>query len=178
MSGKLNTVPSIDNLEQRFGFTEGLNSNVGSHCYVLLNLPGPVNGPAFEKYGKSCVGAYAVRVMPKENIPYGQVCLAVWRSMDRFNQSAPADGLVEMSSSLAQSSSSFKKTWLRLGVSIYAREDEIDKLMTDGDNDTLREILADGRWRPDGESYIPEVTVEEFNAANGTSYEGEPEFNL
>ena len=107
-----------------------------------------------------------------------QVYLAVWRSMDRFNQSAPADGLVEMSSSLAQSSSSFKKTWLRLGVSIYASEDEIDKLMTDCDDDILRKIIADGRWRPDGESYIPEVTVEEYNAANGTFYEGEPEFNL
>ncbi len=83
-----------------------------------------------------------------------------------------------MSSSLAQSSSSFKKTWLRLGVSIYASEDEIDKLMTDCDDDILRKIIADGRWRPDGESYIPEVTVEEYNAANGTFYEGEPEFNL
>lgn len=178
MSGKPNTVPSIDNREQLFGFTEGPNKNAAPQCYVLLNLPAPISGPAFERYGKSCVGAYAVRVMPEKNIPYGQVYLAVWRSMDRFNQSAPADGLVEMSSSLAQSSSSFKKTWLRLGVSIYASEDEIDKLMTDCDDDILRKIIADGRWHPDGESYIPEVTAEEYNAANGTFYEGEPEFNL
>ena len=58
----LHIVPRIDDLETRFGFT----NNESGQTYVLLGLPSPISGPAFEKYGSSCVGAYVVRVMPSE----------------------------------------------------------------------------------------------------------------
>ena len=48
----------------------------------------------------------------------------------------------------------------------------------EGDAETLREVLRDGRGVPDGDSYVPSVTVEKFNKEYGTEYDGEPEFCL
>ena len=89
----LNKVPSIDELDRKFGFTtDGTTQN-----YILLGLPSPVSGPAFEKYGDSCIGAYVVHVFSTENIPYGPVCLAIWQDIDAFNQGLPANAFIEMS---------------------------------------------------------------------------------
>ena len=151
-----NIVPQIDDRESRFGFT----NNGTSQDYILLGLPSPISGPAFEKYGSSCVGAYVVRVMPSENIPYG-----------------PASAITDMGQLLAKNNPAFKQTWVRLGVSLYLKGEEIEPIMA-GDTNTLREVLRDGRGVPDGDSYIPSGTMEEFNKEYGTKFEGEPEFCL
>lgn len=43
----------------------------------------------------------------------------------------------------------------------------------------LRRIIAEGRFEPDGDTYIPAPTVEEYNQKYGTDYEvGDTDFNL
>lgn len=170
----INTVPCVDALEERHGFALDEAGNI----YLLLGLPQPVSGPAFVPYGCSCIAAYVVRTLPNENVPYGPVQLAVWKNKSRFNNGERIDGLIDVASLLARNNTCLKKTWLRLGVSVYMKDEEAEKIMGDCDTGTLREILADGRWRPDGEAYIPGETVEGYNAENGTSFKGEPEFCL
>lgn len=168
-----NIVPQIDDREIRFGFA----NNGTSQDYILLGLPSPLNGQAFEKYGSSCVGAYVVRVKPSENIPYGPVSLAIWSSSESFDDSFPASAIIEMGQLLAKNNPALKQTWVRLGVSLYMKDEEVEPIM-EGRDDTLLEILRDGRGIPDGDSYIPSGTMEEFNKEYGTKFEGEPEFCL
>ena len=78
---------------------------------------------------------------------------------------------------ISRNDSALKKTWVRLGVSLYLKDEEVEPIM-EGDAETLREVLRDGRGVPDGDSYIPSVTVEKFNKDYGTEYDGEPEFCL
>ena len=169
----LHIVPRIDDLETRFGFT----NNESGQTYVLLGLPSPISVPAFEKYGSSCVGAYVVRVMPSENIPYGPVCLAIWPNNNAFESGIPASAIIEMGQLLAKNNPTLKQTWMRLGVSLYMKDEEVEPIM-EGRDATLLEILRDGRGIPDGDSYIPSGTMEEFNEEYGTKFEGEPEFCL
>ena len=169
----LHIVPRIDDLKTRFGFT----NNESGQTYVLLGLPSPISGPAFEKYGSSCVGAYVVRVMPSENIPYGPVCLAIWPNNNAFESGIPASAIIEMGQLLAKNNPTLKQTWMRLGVSLYMKDEEVEPIM-EGRDATLLEILRDGRGIPDGDSYIPSGTMEEFNEEYGTKFEGEPEFCL
>lgn len=63
--------------------------------------------------------------------------------------------------------------WMRLGISldISAREAH---LLINGDADiateTLRNIIREGRFVPDGDSYIPEPVVSVYNKKFGTQY--------
>lgn len=75
-----------------------------------------------------------------------------------------------------------RKLWIRLGVSlrITQAEEEVifgsDRRKAD---ELLRQIIAEGRFYPDGDSYIPGVTVDEYNQEHGTNYEvGDTEFDL
>lgn len=66
-----------------------------------------------------------------------------------------------------------RKLWARLGVSIYITAEEEATIF--GGNEettarTIRKIIAEGRFVPDGDSYVPEQTVEQFNNDYGTSY--------
>ncbi len=169
----LHTVPRIDDPESMFGYTRSGTSQ----DYILLGPPSPIRGPTFEKYGNSCVGAYVVRVMSQEDIPYGPVCLAIWPDSELFGQGSPACAVIEMGQLISRNDSALKKTWVRLGVSLYLKDEEVEPIM-EGDAETLREVLRDGRGVPDGDSYIPSVTVEKFNKDYGTEYDGEPEFCL
>lgn len=168
-----NIVPEIDSLESCFEFIDSGTSQ----DYILLGPPSPLSGPAFEKYGSSCVGAYVVRVMPSKNIPYGPVCLAIWSSSESFDDSFPASAIIEMGQLLVKNNPALKQTWVRLGVSLYMKDEEVEPIM-EGRDGTLLEILRDGRGIPDGDSYIPSGTMEEFNKEYGTKFEGEPEFCL
>ena len=65
--------------------------------------------------------------------------------------------------------------WMRLGVGeeavIFANDGRAERL--------LQKIIAEGRFVPDGDTYIPELTVEEYNQEYGTEYEtGDIEFCL
>ena len=115
--------------------------------------------------------------MPSENIPYGPVCLAIWPNNNAFESGIPASAIIEMGQLLAKNNPTLKQTWMRLGVSLYMKDEEVEPIM-EGRDATLLEILRDGRGIPDGDSYIPSGTMEEFNEEYGTKFEGEPEFCL
>lgn len=75
-----------------------------------------------------------------------------------------------------------RRLWMRLGVSL--RITEAEEAVIFGDDgakaeELLRRIIAEGRFEPDGDTYIPAPTVEEYNQKYGTDYEvGDTEFDL
>ena len=71
--------------------------------------------------------------------------------------------------------------WMRLGVGLRISEaEEAVIFANDGRAERLlQKIIAEGRFMPDGDTYIPELTVEEYNQEYGTEYEtGDIEFCL
>lgn len=75
-----------------------------------------------------------------------------------------------------------RRLWMRLGVSLRITEAE-EKIIFGEDKakaeELLRFIIAEARFEPDGDTYIPGVTVEEYNAEHGTDYEvSDTEFDL
>ena len=74
-----------------------------------------------------------------------------------------------------------RRLWMRLGVSLRITEaEEAIIFANDGRaEELLRKIIAEGRFVPDGDTYIPETTVEEYNREHGTEYDtGDIEFCL
>jgi len=75
-----------------------------------------------------------------------------------------------------------RRLWIRLGVSLQITAAEEAILFGDdreAATEALRHILAEERFTPDGDSYIPEPTVEEYNKEYGTKYEpGEYDFDI
>ena len=74
-----------------------------------------------------------------------------------------------------------KKIWMRMGVTIDCADEEADTLLSgkDGAEKIIRNIVADGRFKLDGETYIPAPCVEDFNRAYGSKYpEDDIEFEL
>lgn len=63
--------------------------------------------------------------------------------------------------------------WGRFGITLDATPDEVKALLNDTDNSgsVLAQIIADGRARLDGESYIPQPCVDEYNRNYGMAYE-------
>ncbi len=69
-----------------------------------------------------------------------------------------------------------RRLWLQLGVSLRITAAEEAVLFGDdrgAATETLRHILAEGRFTPDGDSYIPEPTVLEYNSEYGTMYKSD-----
>ena len=69
-----------------------------------------------------------------------------------------------------------KKIWIRLGGIIEITNTEEQMIFGDkGEQmeDTLRAVIADGRFCPDGETYIPSESVREFNRNYGTTHDEE-----
>ena len=54
-----------------------------------------------------------------------------------------------------------EKIWMRLGVTLELTPQEANKIL-DGDTSTLRDVISNGKWYLDGNSYIPEQTMQEF----------------
>ena len=66
-----------------------------------------------------------------------------------------------------------RQLWMRLGVSLaVSRREEAAILGDDSDlaEKTLRKILAEGRFTPNGDSYIPGSVVSGINTEHGTRY--------
>ncbi len=67
-----------------------------------------------------------------------------------------------------------QKLWMRLGISFEIPQEEVRSILS-GDPElaekTLRTIISEGRFYPDGDSYIPAETIEIFNSDYGTEYE-------
>ena len=71
--------------------------------------------------------------------------------------------------------------WMRLvvGISISEAEEAVIFANDGRAERLLQKIIAEGRFVPDGDTYIPELTVEEYNQEYGTEYEtGDIEFCL
>lgn len=66
------------------------------------------------------------------------------------------------------------KIWMRVGATVYLNEKEAETLLN-GDNaeakDLLKRMIYDNRFRLDGETYIPESSVEEFNEMYDKHYQ-------
>ena len=75
-----------------------------------------------------------------------------------------------------------RRLWMRLGVSL--RITEAEEAVIFGDDgakaeELLRCVIAEDRFEPDGDTYIPAVTVEEYNQKSGPdSEDGDTDFNL
>ena len=66
------------------------------------------------------------------------------------------------------------KIWMRVGATLYLNEKEAE-LLLNGDNneakDLLKRMIYDNRFRLDGETYIPESSIEEFNEMYDKHYQ-------
>ena len=66
------------------------------------------------------------------------------------------------------------KLWMRIGATLYLNEKEAEILLN-GDNDEAKDLLKrmiyDNRFRLDGESYVPESSIEEFNEMYDKHYQ-------
>lgn len=72
-----------------------------------------------------------------------------------------------------------KKLWLRLGAVVEITDDEEKAIFGNDDTkmrDVLRLVIAEGRFCPDGEAYVPCEAVREFNKSYGAAYEEEDWF--
>ena len=69
-----------------------------------------------------------------------------------------------------------KELWIRLGAVIQITDPEEQAIFGDDGSkmeDALRTIIAEGRFCPDGETYVPSEAVREFNRNYGTVYDEE-----
>lgn len=70
-----------------------------------------------------------------------------------------------------------RKLWMRLGVVLNMTAKEAETILgedTDAACEAIQRIIEAGRFRPEGDSYIPQEAIQNFNDTYGTSYdEGE-----
>lgn len=59
--------------------------------------------------------------------------------------------------------------WMRLGITLTGSKEEIENVLQ-GDEDTLARLLQEYKFNIDGESYIPESCIEEYNKENNTDF--------
>lgn len=71
-----------------------------------------------------------------------------------------------------------KRFWINAGVTLNCTDDEIDALLYDTDNETLRAIIDEGRFEFDGDVVIPESAVSDFNDTYGTDYDVQDYYGL
>lgn len=66
--------------------------------------------------------------------------------------------------------------FLRFGIVLHANKDEIEKVIK-GDGFALDRLIKDGCYEAAGDTYIPEISIEMYNADYGTNFEvGDVEF--
>lgn len=67
-----------------------------------------------------------------------------------------------------------RNLWMRAGVNLQITEEE-ETILFSNDYDkgakTFKKIVSEGRFKLDGETYVPEDAVRDFNETNGTNYE-------
>ena len=62
-----------------------------------------------------------------------------------------------------------RKIWVRLGVTIIGTKEEIENVIK-GNPVTLYHLVLNEGYSVDGESYIPESCVEEYNKTYGANH--------
>lgn len=62
--------------------------------------------------------------------------------------------------------------WLRVGMSYTAPKDEIEALLSEENTvlPNLEEALRNGNASIDGETYIPQFVIEDYNEEYGTDF--------
>lgn len=74
-----------------------------------------------------------------------------------------------------------RKLWARLGAYVFINEDE-EKIIFGNDLDAacdaFEKVVKEGRYEIDGECYVPEPCVGDFNQDYGTNYEAGGDFLL
>lgn len=68
---------------------------------------------------------------------------------------------------------SVRKLWVRMGATLNITPEEEEKIFvsSDADQKMLQAMLDEGRIHIDGNTYIPECCVKDFNRTYGTAYE-------
>lgn len=70
-----------------------------------------------------------------------------------------------------------KNLWARLGVTMSLTDEEVEKLIGEDQaavnerEKILIKVINDGRFSLDGETYVPQEAVEDFNEEYDASYE-------
>jgi len=60
--------------------------------------------------------------------------------------------------------------WMRVGISLDCTAEEAEAIMSGEGDQVLYDLLYGGRFRFDGEAYVPDSVVEEYDAEYGTDY--------
>lgn len=69
--------------------------------------------------------------------------------------------------------------FIRLGVTIIGTKDEMEDLLSGNyARFIIHDVINSGRFCIDGETYIPESSVTEYNEKYGTDFKGEPAYDL
>ena len=63
-----------------------------------------------------------------------------------------------------------KSVWMRLGITLTGSQEDIEKGLQ-GDSKTLRTLLENRQYKIEGDTYIPDTCVCEYNDANKTNFE-------
>lgn len=69
-----------------------------------------------------------------------------------------------------------KELWIRIGAVIRITDAEEQDIFSDDEvkmRDVLRRVIAEGRFCPDRETYVPGEAVREFNRTYSTAHEEE-----
>lgn len=66
--------------------------------------------------------------------------------------------------------------WVRVGVTFRLTDEEVEAILNPKDGEVsmrtiIRKAFDEGRFELDGDTYIPEITVEEYNQKHKTEYE-------
>lgn len=67
-----------------------------------------------------------------------------------------------------------KSLWIRLGITVQITPKEEAAIFSGTEQsmaEAIRQILSEGRFYLNGDTYVPAPTVETFNQENNTSYE-------
>lgn len=65
----------------------------------------------------------------------------------------------------------FERTvWMRLGANVCGTKEEIDAVVG-GDEETLKRLVKEGKFKVGGDSYIPEQIIKMYNEQYGTQFD-------
>ena len=73
----------------------------------------------------------------------------------------------------AKDTTAERKVWLRLGITLKGTEQDIEQVVSgaEGSEDKLIGLLKEGSFVIDGDTYIPEPCIEQYNETYDTKHE-------
>ena len=91
------------------------------------------------------------------------------------------DNIKQSDENPAKDTTAKRKVWLRMGITLCGDEQDIEQVVSgkDGSEDTLMRLMKESSFVIDGDTYIPEPCIEQYNKDYGTTHEvGDVGFNL